>query len=258
PAGRVGPPGRAEPGHLGVAAQRGGAPGAGPAATASGDARAGAGTRTGAVGRRACTARIAVHRRRAALRRRPLDRDGRGRDGPLRACRQDPAAPRAHDAARALDHRGDDAMAEYGTDRPDGGDDARPDAELAAAGAELPPSAPPGAGTEVIAHVLRRDVARARRANVLLAAAAAIAVVAMVPLAARSSGPVRGSGGAESAAGGGGPTPAEQIVAELPDEPVDPREVQLVASVSRYDTCDSLLEQLHRVGAAHVGSRGFG
>ena len=69
---------------------------------------------------------------------------------------------------------------------------------------------------------------------------------------------MRGSGGAESAAGGGGPTPAEQIVAELPDEPVAPREVQLVASVSRYDTCDSLLEQLHRVGAAHVGSRGFG
>lgn len=149
-------------------------------------------------------------------------------------------------------------MDEYGTDRPDGGDDARLDAELAAAGAELRRSAPPVEGNEVIAHVLRRDVTRARRANVLLAAAAAIAVVAMVPLAARSSGPVRGSGGAESAAGGGGPTPAEQIVAELPDEPVDPREVQLVASVSRYDTCDSLLEQLHRVGAAHVGSRGFG
>lgn len=47
-------------------------------------------------------------------------------------------------------------------------------------------------------------------------------------------------------------------LAELPDQPVDPRTVKLSPSIARFESCDSLLDRLRRVGAQHVGSVGFG
>jgi hypothetical protein len=61
----------------------------------------------------------------------------------------------------------------------------------------------------------------------------------------------------------GGPTDpngdeVDELVASLGDEPIDPRDVQLVSSVSTFADCDALITDLRRVAAEHVGSRGFG
>ena len=58
----------------------------------------------------------------------------------------------------------------------------------------------------------------------------------------------------------GAPSPNEvqKLMASLPDQPVDPTKVQLVSTVSTFDDCGSLMGDLRRVGAEHVGSRGFG
>lgn len=108
---------------------------------------------------------------------------------------------------------------------------------------------------------LRHDLARARRRTWVVAAAASLLVVALLGAttlersrrderaATRTDVPTREEVGDGS---------AEEIVAALPPEPLDPADMELVASVSRFDSCDALLDRLHRVGAAHVGSRGFG
>lgn len=62
---------------------------------------------------------------------------------------------------------------------------------------------------------------------------------------------------------GTGPTPAEQaqaevLLASLDSQPVDPRKVKLVSTVSTFADCDALIGDLRRVGAEHVGSQGFG
>ncbi|MEZ5270158.1 MAG: hypothetical protein R2789_16860 [Microthrixaceae bacterium] len=69
---------------------------------------------------------------------------------------------------------------------------------------------------------------------------------------------LRDGGSAEFAAGVGGFAPGspEAIVDALPAEPVDPHDVELVASVRSFDSCDALVDDLRRVGAAHVGSQG--
>ena len=128
------------------------------------------------------------------------------------------------------------------------------DAKLAATGAELRDGSPVVHADRVIASALRADVTRARRQRTLAAAAAIVVVVAVL-----GATTVSRSTGTEQAAG---PVPhdgsAEAIVDALPPEPLDPLEVELVASVSRFDSCEALLDRLHRVGAAHVGSHGFG
>lgn len=145
---------------------------------------------------------------------------------------------------------------------PGEGSEAVADAELAAAGAELRDGAAPVEGHDVIVASLRRRSDRARRSNWLIAGAASIVVVAVLAATLldrqRPGDPVAGSRRAPSMVEGEVAAAAEALVASLPDEPVDPHDVQLVASVTRHDTCEALLDQLHRVGAAHIGSRGFG
>lgn len=50
----------------------------------------------------------------------------------------------------------------------------------------------------------------------------------------------------------------DAMIADLPAEPVDPTRVKLLRTVSTFDSCPALIEDLRRVGAEHVGSRGFG
>ncbi len=128
------------------------------------------------------------------------------------------------------------------------------DARLAATGAELRDGSPVVHADRIIASALRADVTRARRQRTLAAAAAIVVVVAVL-----GATTVSRSTGTEQAAGpflheGS----AESIVDALPPEPLDPLDVELVASVTRFDSCEALLDRLHRVGAAHVGSHGFG
>ena len=128
------------------------------------------------------------------------------------------------------------------------------DARLVATGAELRAGSPVVHADRIMASVLRADVTRARRQRTLATAAAIVVAVAVV-----GATTVGRSTGTEQAAG---PVlhdgSAEAIVDALPPEPLDPFEVELVASVSRFDSCEALLDRLHRVGAAHVGSHGFG
>ncbi len=136
------------------------------------------------------------------------------------------------------------------------------DARLAAAGSALRDSAAPLAGERIISDALHHDLARARRQNRVVAAVASIVVIAVL-----GAGAVEWSTHDERAASerNGVPTreevgdgSAEAIVAALPAQPLDPIDMELVASVSQFDSCDSLMDRLHRVGAAHVGSSGFG
>ncbi|MEO6628914.1 MAG: hypothetical protein ABIP03_10155, partial [Aquihabitans sp.] len=48
------------------------------------------------------------------------------------------------------------------------------------------------------------------------------------------------------------------LLASLGDRPVDPTKVKLVSTVSTFADCGALIGDLRRVGAEHVGSRGFG
>ncbi len=50
----------------------------------------------------------------------------------------------------------------------------------------------------------------------------------------------------------------EGLLASLDAQPVDPTTVKLVSTVSTFPDCDALVGDLRRVGAEHVGSRGFG
>ena len=93
-----------------------------------------------------------------------------------------------------------------------------------------------------------------QRGRLAVAAVAAVAVLGAL-LAVRV-----GSGSDDDGAGGGsgGRADVDRVLAGLGDEPIDPTEVQLVASVSTFPDCDALVGDLRRVGAEHVGSRGFG
>ncbi|MGB6059323.1 MAG: beta-propeller domain-containing protein [Microthrixaceae bacterium] len=134
------------------------------------------------------------------------------------------------------------------------------DRELAGVGASLRNSTGPGRAEQVIISAGQHRVLRLKRTNRVLALAAAVLVVAMIGSLAwartnRSSHNEVASGAKLEAPG---LRKAEKLVAGLPAEPVDPHNVQLVSTVSRYDTCDALADQLRKVGAAHVGSQGFG
>ncbi|MCD9624193.1 beta-propeller domain-containing protein [Rhabdothermincola salaria] len=107
------------------------------------------------------------------------------------------------------------------------------------------------------------EAAALRRRNRQLTVVVAVALVVVAVLAGVVA--VGWAGDADETAGsaGSGDIPAgrsdvEALLAGLDDRPVDPTEVQLVSSVSTFADCDALTGDLRRVGAEHVGSRGFG
>lgn len=105
---------------------------------------------------------------------------------------------------------------------------------------------------------IRTDAWR-RRQRWWVAAAAALAVVSGAAVGRvwgeRSGGSAADSGGALASARD--EQRAFAMVSALPDEPTDPTKVRLVSTVSAYQSCGTLLDQLRAVGAEHVGSRGF-
>lgn len=131
---------------------------------------------------------------------------------------------------------------------------------LEAAGARLRGRSRPVSAATIEAAVLRR---RSRRLGVAAAASFAVAGLLAGALVAQSrtdadptgsGGPSRPSTRPATAAD----DEATALLASLDAEPVDPTTVQLVSTVSTFPTCDALIGDLRRVGAEHVGSRGFG
>jgi hypothetical protein len=133
---------------------------------------------------------------------------------------------------------------------PADGDD---DPVLSGAGARLRRRSSPISPEAVEVAALRR---RARRTGVV--AIASIAAVALLGglLVARPGTRTK----TVAASGTHAPAPAqvERLLASLAPQPIDPTKVQLVSSVSTFGDCNSLITDLRRVGAQHVGSRGFG
>lgn len=140
------------------------------------------------------------------------------------------------------------------SDRPDPTTpaDDEDDAALAAAGARL------RARVEPIPLAGIERATQRRRLRRLGGVAAAGMVVALLGGVLIGQAAVRD----EDGGGGSGGRPSEdevdRLVASLDDAPIDPTDVQLVASVSTFPDCDALIDDLRRVGAEHVGSRGFG
>lgn len=130
------------------------------------------------------------------------------------------------------------------------------DPVLAEAGARLRERVGPLSAPSIEASVLRR---RTRRLAVLAGSACAVvAVLASVLVIGWSD-----DAGDTAVPAGSDATPGERaeadlLLARLDDQPVDPTEVQLVSSVTTFGDCDALIGDLRRVGAEHVGSRGFG
>ncbi len=50
----------------------------------------------------------------------------------------------------------------------------------------------------------------------------------------------------------------DQVLDSLGPKPINPTQVKLVADVQSFASCDALIGDLRKVGAQHVGSRGFG
>lgn len=94
---------------------------------------------------------------------------------------------------------------------------------------------------------------RARRRGMLATAAIVVAVVGIAGAFLTRG----GDGNRHVASGDGGPG-VDRILDSLDDQPVDPTKVKLVSTVETFPSCDALLGDLRRVGAEHVGSRGFG
>ncbi len=117
-----------------------------------------------------------------------------------------------------------------------------------------PPATPEVGAPSVESAVWRR---KARRYGAL----AGVSVVAVAVLAGALYAERRSGSGEGSGSGGGGTagqSEVESVLASLDDQPVDPTEVRLVSTVSTFADCDALIDDLRRVGARHVGSRGFG
>lgn len=130
------------------------------------------------------------------------------------------------------------------------------DPVLAAAGARLRERAGSLSASAIEASVLRQ---RIRRLTMVAGSAfAVVAVLAGVVVANRSDEPPDTALPARSDATPEERSDAEILLAGLDDQPVDPTDVQLVSSVSTFGDCDALIGDLRRVGAEHVGSRGFG
>lgn len=169
------------------------------------------------------------------------------------------------------DDMNDDDMSYDDTSHGDGADDDRLDGELddrlRRTGAGIRGAVSQVAGPEVIAASLRRQLTTTRRWGAMSGVFAALMAVALVATLVVTS---RRDDGGRPPRRPGATDPTDTVVGfevspealaivdALPDHAVDPHEVRLVASVSRYDTCDTLMDRIHRVGAAHVGSMGFG
>jgi hypothetical protein len=135
------------------------------------------------------------------------------------------------------------------TTPPDDDDDE--DAVLAAAGRRLRQQVAPIPLSSIERAAQRR---RLRRIGGVAAASVVVALLGGVLIgvqAADDDGPAGSSSTATE-------DEVDRLVASLDDQPVDPTEVQLVSSVSTFADCDALIGDLRRVGAEHVGSRGFG
>lgn len=130
------------------------------------------------------------------------------------------------------------------------------DPVLAGAGARLRERTGSLSASAIEASVLRR---RNRRLGVVAGSAfAVVAVLAGVVVAGWSDDAADTAVPARSDVVSEERSDAEILLAGLDDQPVDPTEVQLVSSVSTFADCDTLIGDLRRVGAEHVGSRGFG
>ncbi|CAN5664806.1 hypothetical protein BH10ACT1_BH10ACT1_17280 [soil metagenome] len=137
---------------------------------------------------------------------------------------------------------------------PGPGDDDDP--ILADAGARLRAASPTISPATIEVAVLRR---RARRVTAL--AGASLLVVALLGgllVAGRDSGSDPGSELASNRPGAPARSEVDHLLSILAAKPVDPRKVKLVSSVSTFEDCDGLIGDLRKVGAQHVGSRGFG
>lgn len=107
--------------------------------------------------------------------------------------------------------------------------------------------------TAIQLGALRRQ---ARRRGI---AAGVAAVLAVVAVAAAGLVGTRGNDQREVVGGvpGSGPE-VDRIVGSLGAQPINPTKVKLVSTVQTFPGCDALIGDLRRVGAQHVGSRGFG
>lgn len=128
------------------------------------------------------------------------------------------------------------------------------DPVLAAAGERLREGSRPVSATTVEVRVLRR---RTRRMGMVTGAAVCV-VALLTGLLVRQGGSTGDSQRAGARRGRPSPAEVDRLLASLPARPVDPTRVKLVGTVSTFPGCDALIGDLRRVGAAHVGSQGFG
>ncbi len=103
-------------------------------------------------------------------------------------------------------------------------------------------------------------VHRRRSRRLAGALGAAVLVIAVLGVVAVRRGPDGGADLAGDSRTGSDveATQVERFLAKLARQPVDPTKVKLVSSVSSFADCGSLIGDLREVGAAHVGSQGFG
>lgn len=135
---------------------------------------------------------------------------------------------------------------------PISGDDNDP--VLAAAGARLRRQSTSISPSAIEVAVLRR---RGRRlGTVAIGLVVVVTLLGGLLVAGNDSRPA--SDLASKASGAPDGARVEQFLASLGAEPIDPTRVQLVSTVSTFPDCDTLIGDLRRVGAEHVGSRGFG
>lgn len=130
------------------------------------------------------------------------------------------------------------------------------DPELTAAGARLRAEARTLDPNAVEVAALYTKV---RRRSTLAGAMAALVIVVGATFA--LTGRPNGSGARDEVADRAKRANSPQVdalVASLGTRPVDPTKVQLVATVQSFKSCDALIGDLRRIGAQHVGSRGFG
>jgi len=125
------------------------------------------------------------------------------------------------------------------------------DPQLSAAGARLRQQTTGLDPARIELAALRR---RSRRATAFaVASIVLLAAVGAVALVREDDEPTAGPNGLPPRT-----DEVQQVLAGLGDQPIDPTKVQLVSTVQRFDDCEGLLGDLREVGAAHVGSQGFG
>lgn len=128
---------------------------------------------------------------------------------------------------------------------------------LRAAGERLRAESRPVEPAAVENAVLSRR-SRRRGMGLVAAGAAVVMLGASLAVAVRDDAGGGGSGPLADGLTGAERAEVDEIVASLDPSPIDPTTVQLVSSVSTFSDCDALVDDLRRVGAQHVGSRGFG